>query len=192
MKKENKIWCKWIVIVSIVLLILVVGLFINPPGNRKRTSSDYEERAAKFISLFYDQYEKRDEIEEIFIIDEDDLLLELEKNPSSDGFYDGYRKEEIEDFVEENFGDTVTEDEKLRLISNGLIPNAYIVNTKIIKATVLSIEFDKLDAENNQSLFNAVIIYEPIDGEPIEVEEGGVIRMVEEGGDLKVDYFEIY
>ncbi len=180
-----------ILISLIIILILALGLLSNRPSNQIRRSNDYEERAVEFINLYYDQYERRDKIEEIFIFDEDALLLELENDPSSDGFYDGLDKDEIEGFVEENFGDILTEDEKLRLINNRVIPNAYIINTKIVKATVSSIEFDKLDSQNDQSSFNALIIYEPRDGEPIEVEESGVIRLVEDSGDLKVDYFEI-
>lgn len=180
-----------ILISLIIILILALGLLSNQPSNQIRKSNDYEERAAEFINLYYAQYEKRDKIEELFIFDEDALLLELENDPSSDGFYDGLDKDEIEGFVEENFGDILTEDEKLRLINNRVIPNAYIINTKIVKATVSSIEFDKLDSQNDQSSFNALIIYEPRDGEPIEVEESGVIRLVEDSGDLKVDYFEI-
>ena len=180
-----------ILISLIIILILALGLLSNRPSNQIRRSNDYEERAVEFINLYYDQYERRDKIEEIFIFDEDALLLELENDPSSDGFYDGLDKDEIEGFVEENFGDILTEDEKLRLINNRVIPNPYIINTNIVKATVSSIEFDRLDSQNDQSSFNALIIYEPRDGEPIEVEESGVIRLVEDSGDLKVDYFEI-
>ena len=180
-----------ILISLIIILILALGLLSNRPSNQIRKSNDYEERAAEFINLYYAQYEKRDKIEELFIFDEDALLLELENDPSSDGFYDGLGKDEIEGFVEENFGDILTEDEKLRLINNRVIPNPYIINTNIVKATVSSIEFDRLDSQNDQSSFNALIIYEPRDGEPIEIEESGVIRLVEDSGDLKVDYFEI-
>ena len=180
-----------ILISLIIILILALGLLSNRPSNQIRRSNDYEERAVEFINLYYDQYERRDKIEEIFIFDEDALLLELENDPSSDGFYDGLDKDEIEGFVEEYFGDILTEDEKLRLINNRVIPNPYIINTNIVKATVSSIEFDRLDSQNDQSSFNALIIYEPRDGEPIEIEESGVIRLVEDSGDLKVDYFEI-
>ena len=181
----------WVTLISIILIvILAAGLLGNPPNKPSRTSEDYEERAAEFISLFYNQYENRDELLEIFLID-DELLLELENNPSNDGFYDSFRKEEIEGLIEESFGDILTIDAKSRLISNGIIPHA-VINSKMIKATVSNIEFDELDADNEQSLFNALIIYEPIDGEPIEVEEKGVIRLVEDAGVLKVDYFDVF
>lgn len=170
----------------IILVFITIVLFFTSCNYR----NEYEEKAEKFINLYYSQYENKSEIEEILTFNENNILAEAES--STYGTDDSIFENKIEKFFEQNFGDIISEDEKLRLIRNRVIPNADVINSDIVKATVSNIEFHESNNQNEYTLsFSAIIIYEHIDGENTKSEEKGIISLVKDGDDIKVDYFEI-
>lgn len=77
-------------------------------------------------------------------------------------------------------------------MTNRQIPNPNVIDSGIKKATVSNIEFNGSGSSSEGTLsFKATIIYENIGGDNIESDEEGTIRLIEEDGELKVDYFTI-
>lgn len=172
--------------VGILLVFITIVLFFTSCNYR----NEYEEKADEFINLYYAQYEKKSEIEETLTLNEN--IISGEVDTLIYGIHDSIFEKKIEEYFEQNFGDIITEDEKLRLVRNRVIPNADVINSDIVKATVSSIEFDESNNQNEGTLsFSAIIIYEHIDGENTKSEKSGIISLVKDGDDLKVDYFKI-
>lgn len=170
----------------IILVFITIVLFFTSCNYR----NEYEEKAEKFINLYYSQYEKKIEIEEILTFN--DNIISAEAESSTYGIHDNIFEKKIEEYFEQNFDDIITEDEKLRLIRNRVIPNADAINSDIVKATVSSIEFDESNNQNEYTLlFSAIIIYEHVDGENTKSEEKGIISLAKDDDGIKVNYFEI-
>lgn len=170
--------------IGLMLAIVAIVLFLSSCNYK----NEYEKKAEEFINLYYAQYEKKSEIEEIFNFNED--IISDETDALIYGIHDGIFDKKVEEFFDRNFGEILTKDEKLRLISNRVIPKADVINSDIIKAIVSSIEFDEINNQNEGTLsFSAIIINEHIDGENTKSEKSGIIRLVKDGDNLKVDYF---
>lgn len=99
----------------IILVFITIVLFFTSCNYR----NEYEEKAEKFINLYYSQYEKKIEIEEILTFN--DNIISAEAESSTYGTDDNIFEKKIEEYFEQNFDDIITEDEKLRLIRNRVI-----------------------------------------------------------------------
>ncbi|NLY77719.1 MAG: hypothetical protein GX080_06490 [Tissierellia bacterium] len=165
--------------VSIILLLVFLAVFCVGCNSNKGPQA----KAEKFLNAYYSQYEKKDEIEEIFEsgdlngTDSDELVI----------VSDGVQEQKIKDFIDRNFKDMLTERGRDLLVSNRLIPKADVLDSDIVKATIVKVEFDTSEDDNENLSFSLDIDYEHEDGSNTNSSEKGWIRVIDEEGTLKVD-----
>lgn len=137
--------------------------------------------------MYYSQYEKKDEIEEIFHYD---LAEEIKSEEEPAIVSNTLQEEMIDEFIDRNFKDILTDRAKEILISNRLIPNKDVLDSDKVKATIVDIEFSEGE-EEGELLFTITIDYEEEDGNKSTSMEKGWIKIMEDEGTLKVDGFKI-
>lgn len=137
--------------------------------------------------MYYIQYEKKDEIEEIFHYD---LAEEIKSEEEPAIVSNTLQEEMIDEFIDRNFKDILTDRAKEILFSNRLIPNKDVLDSDKVKATIVDIEFSEGE-EEGELLFTITIDYEEEDGNKSTSMEKGWIKIMEDEGTLKVDGFKI-
>lgn len=164
--------------ISMVLVISTMMMF-SCIGQSKE-----EARAKEFISAYYGQYAKKDEIKAIF-----ETLLHpeaIDENTTSDF------TQLLSDFFYANFDGMLTEKAISSLLNKRVIPPLVILDTDVIKATVKEVKFVEAKNEIEGMLaFTAKIIFEHSDGKKTEETATGLIRVIEESGFWLIDNFKL-
>jgi hypothetical protein len=133
-------------------------------------ADDEENAAITFISSYYAQYENKAVVK----------YLINSANPQA----------EIEAFITNSFDGLLTEKCRNTLVSNRIIPKFDVLESDIVNAEADDYKFSKADNEIYGTLkFNAVVSYEHEDGSLSTEEVAGLIRIVNENGRYKVDWF---
>jgi len=164
--------------ISIVLVISIIFMF------GCITQSKEEVKAKEFISAYYGQYAKKDEIEAIF---ETMLIPEATETTMTVDF-----NKLLSDFLYANFDGMLTEKAAINLLNKRVIPTKDILDTDIIKATVKDVKFIEAKNQIKGTLsFTAKIIFEHSDGVKTEEMTTGLIRVIEESDFWLIDNFKL-
>jgi len=164
--------------ISIVLVLSTIFMFACI------TQSKEEVKAKEFISAYYSQYAKKDEIKAIF---ESLLVPEATETTVTVDF-----TKLLSDFLYANFDGMLTEKAMSDLLEKRIIPTKDVLDTDIIKATVKDVKF--IEAKNQiegTHSFTAKIIFEHSDSVKTEETTTGLIRVIEESGFWLIDNFKL-
>ncbi|MGB4590504.1 MAG: hypothetical protein WBI17_14915 [Clostridiaceae bacterium] len=164
--------------ISIVLVISTMIMFACI------TQSKEDATAKEFISAYYSQYAKKDEIKAIF---ETLLVPEITETAITTDF-----NKLLADFFYANFDGMLTEKAISNLLNKRIIPTLAVLDTDIIKATVKNVKFVEAKNQIKGTLsFTAKIIFEHSDGAKTEETTTGLIRVIEESGFWLIDSFKL-
>jgi len=164
--------------ISVVLVISTIFMFACI------TQSKEEVKAKEFISAYYSQYAKKDEIKAIF---ETVLVPGVTATAMEMDF-----NELLADFFYANFDGMLTEKAISNILDKRIIPTMVVLDTDIIKATVKEVKFIEAKNQIEGTLsFTAKIIFEQLDGSKTEETTTGLIRVIEESGFWLIDNFKL-
>jgi len=148
------------------------------------SQSREEVKAKEFISAYYSQYAKKDEIKAIFEIL---LVPEVTETAMTIDF-----NKLLSDFMYANFDGMLTEKATSNLLDKRIIPTKDVLDTDIIRATVKDVKFIEAKNQIDGTLsFTAKIMFEYSDGTKTEETSAGLIRVVEESGFWLIDNFKM-
>lgn len=154
-----------------LMLMLIFTLALLTFGCTQK--NEKEKLAEKFLQTYYTQYEAKDE------------LITMMSSPNFSNY-------DLQDYLDEHYGDLITNKLRDQWISNRGFPNPKILNSSIVKATLSSITFKVAEGEGSGALtFQALVKMENSGGEKSEQEVGGVVRIIKNNGDYYVEYFRV-
>lgn len=164
--------------ISIVLMISTIFMFACITQSRE------EVKAKEFISAYYSQYAKKDEIKAIFV---PMLVPEVTETAMTIDF-----NKLLSDFMYANFDGMLTEKATSNLLNKRIIPTKDILDTDIIRATVKDVKFIEAKNQIEGTLsFTAKVIFEHLDGTKSDENSTGLIRVIEESDFWLIDNFEV-
>jgi len=164
--------------ITIVLVISTIFMFACSTQNKQ------EVKAKEFISAYYNQYAKKEEIKTLF---ETGMIPEVTETAITVPF-----DESLSDFMSENFDSMLTDEAVSNLLEKRIIPAKDVLDTDIVKATVKEITFTEAKNEIEDTLsFTAKIIFEHTEGAKTEETTTGLIRVVKESDDWLIDNFKL-
>lgn len=164
--------------ILIVLMISTIFMFACI------TQSKEERQAKVFISAYYNQYAKKDEIKAIF---EPMLAPEGTETAMTIDF-----NKLLSDFMYANFDGMLTEKAISNLLNKRIIPTRDVLDTDIIRATVKDVKFIEAKNQIDGTLsFTAKIKFEHSDGTKSEQTTTGLIRVIEESDFWLIDNFKL-
>lgn len=150
-------------------LILILTLALLTFGCTQK--NEKEKLAEKFLQMYYAQYESKEE------------LISMMSSPN-------FSNNDLQDYLDEHYGELITNKLRDQCISNRGFPNPKILNSSIVKATLSSITFKVAEGEGNGALtFQALVQMEDTSGDKSEHEVEGVVRILKNNGDYYIDYF---
>lgn len=152
-----------------LMLIFTLGLLTFGCTQK----NEKEKLAEKFLQTYYTQYGAKDE------------LITMMSSPN-------FSNNDLQDYLDEHYGDLITNKLRDQWISNRGFPNPKVLNSSIVKATLSSITFKVAEGEGSGALtFQALVQLEDTSGEKLEQEVEGVVRIVKNDGDYFVEYFRL-
>ena len=163
---------------SIVLMISTIVMFACI------TQSKEEMKAKEFISAYYSQYAKKDEIKAMF---ETMLVPDVTETAITAEF-----NKLLADFFYANFDGMLTEKAISNLLEKRVIPTKDVLDTDINRAVVKDVIFIEAKNQIEGTLsFTAKIMFEHSDGTKTEEISTGLIRVIEESGFWLIDNFKM-